>query len=229
MKAAVVRFPGSNCDFDMYYALKDFGVDTDIVEKDTANLDAYDAIFLPGGFSYGDYLRSGAVARFSPAMDAVAKAAGEGKIVVGICNGFQVLTEAGLLPGQLMDNAVDDTAPGFICDEVELQIANANTAFTNSYDATKTIKIPVAHGEGRYYADPATIEELHQNGQVIFTYKDNVNGSLDQIAGITNKAGNVLGMMPHPERAIDPLLGNTDGRGFFAGVVEKVLSEIEVG
>lgn len=227
MKAAVIRFPGSNCDFDMYYALQDFGVDADIVTKDQADFDDYDAIFLPGGFAYGDYLRTGAVARFSPAMKAVTQAADAGKLVVGVCNGFQILTEAGLLPGQLMRNAVDGKAPGFINDDVPLQVVNADTPFSSEYGAGATLTIPVAHGEGRYYADSETIANLYANHQVVFTYQENINGSVDNIAGITNKAGNVFGMMPHPERAVDELLGNTDGRAFFKGIVANILAKVK--
>ncbi|MCM0583399.1 phosphoribosylformylglycinamidine synthase subunit PurQ [Weissella diestrammenae] len=223
MKAAVVRFPGSNCDFDMYYALTDFNIEADIVSEKTQDLSEYDAIFLPGGFSYGDYLRSGAVARFAPVMAAVIAAAEQGKIVVGICNGFQILTEAGLLPGQLMANKV----PGFICDTVPLLIENDASVFTQVYaKQQQPIMIPIAHGEGRYYADEQTIAELYANHQVIFKYQTDVNGSVDQIAGITNRTGNVLGMMPHPERAVDALLGATDGRGFFKSIIASLALEV---
>lgn len=220
MKAAVVRFPGSNCDFDMYYALQDFGVEVAFVTENETDLSEFDAIFLPGGFSYGDYLRTGAVARFAPVMTAVKQAAADGKIVIGVCNGFQILTEAGLLPGQLMMNEI----PGFICDETPLTVANPNSRFSKAY-TTQQIKLPVAHGEGRYVADEATLQALHENNQIIFTYDDNLNGSVDQIAGITNEAGNVFGMMPHPERAVDALLGNTDGRGFFKSFLESIMTE----
>lgn len=222
MKAAVISFPGSNCDFDMYYALNEFGVSTDIISANTTDLSTYDAIFLPGGFAYGDYLRTGAVARFSPVMSAVSQAAYEGKYVVGICNGFQILTEAGLLPGQLRGNA----KPGFICDEVLLNVANGNTAFSSNYGENAQIKIPVAHGEGNFYADDATLQSLHDNNQVVFTYNEDINGSADNIAGITNEKGNVFGMMPHPERAIDELLGNTDGQGFFKSLVETLVAKV---
>lgn len=221
MKAAVISFPGSNCDWDMYHALENFGVQTDIVSAKTTHLDDYDAIFLPGGFSYGDYLRTGAVARFSPVMSAVTEAANAGKFVIGICNGFQILTEAGLLPGQLRGN----TQPGFICDEVYLTVANQDTAFTSEYEQT-AIKVPIAHGEGNYYADDATVKRLHENGQVVFTYNDNPNGSVSDIAGIMNEKGNVFGMMPHPERAVDELLGNTDGQGFFKSLVTQLVAKV---
>ncbi|WP_373891520.1 phosphoribosylformylglycinamidine synthase subunit PurQ [Weissella confusa] len=220
MKAAVVRFPGSNCDFDMYYALQDFGVDVAFVDEKATSLAGFDAVFLPGGFSYGDYLRTGAVARFAPVMDAVRTAADDHKLVVGICNGFQILTEAGLLPGQLMMNE----HPGFICDEVPLEIVNQNSRFSKAYE-TQTVMLPVAHGEGRYVADEATLEDLRDNNQIIFKYRTNVNGSMDQIAGISNRNGNVFGMMPHPERAVDALLGNTDGQAFFKSLLTPIMTE----
>ena len=220
MKAAVVRFPGSNCDFDMYYALQDFGVDVAFVDEKATSLAGFDAVFLPGGFSYGDYLRTGAVARFAPVMDAVRAAADDHKLVVGICNGFQILTEAGLLPGQLMMNE----HPGFICDEAPLEIVNQTSRFSKAYE-TQTVTLPVAHGEGRYVADEATLEALRDNNQIIFKYRTNVNGSMDQIAGISNRNGNVFGMMPHPERAVDALLGNTDGQAFFKSLLTPIMTE----
>lgn len=215
MRAAVIDFPGSNCDFDMYYVLVDFGVDAKIVDADQNNLDDYDAIFLPGGFSYGDYLRTGAVARFAPVMTAVRNAAKAGRIVVGICNGFQILTEAGLLPGALRMNA----RPGFICDEVALKIVNDHSRFSSAFVGNQT-KLPIAHAAGNYYADQATLQSMHDHEQIILTYEDNPNGSVDDIAGIVNWQGNVFGMMPHPERAVDPLLGNTDGRHFFQSILQ---------
>ncbi|RRG18321.1 phosphoribosylformylglycinamidine synthase subunit PurQ [Weissella viridescens] len=215
MKSVVVRFPGSNCDEDMYYALQDLGLNPSFVSAQSdVSLDEFDAIFLPGGFSYGDYLRTGAIARFSPIMQAVQAAANDGKLVVGICNGFQILTESGLLPGQLMMNEV----PGFICDETLLHIEQPESAFTNAY-TTDEVLIPVAHADGRYYADAQTLADLEANGQIIFKYTSNLNGSEDMIAGITNKQGNVLGMMPHPERAVDPLIGNRDGQNFFKSIL----------
>ncbi|WP_367300933.1 phosphoribosylformylglycinamidine synthase subunit PurQ [Leuconostoc carnosum] len=222
MRAAVISFPGSNCDFDMLYALQDFGVDAQIISAKTNDLTNFDAIFLPGGFSYGDYLRTGAIARFSPIMSAVTQAANEGKIIVGICNGFQILTEAGLLPGQLLMNK----NPGFICDEVLLTIANPNTAYTNTYNANEKILIPIAHGEGNYYADEATLDQLENNHQVVFRYADNPNGSARDIAGIMNEQGNVFGMMPHPERAVDPITGNIDGQGFFKSILSAILTKV---
>ena len=219
MKAAVISFPGSNCDFDMLYALQDFGVDAQIISAKKNDLTGFDAIFLPGGFSYGDYLRTGAIARFSPIMSAVTQAANAGKLIVGVCNGFQILTEAGLLPGQLLMNAT----PGFICDEVELEIANPNTAYTNAYDNDDTILIPIAHGEGNYFADETTLDKLEENHQIVFRYVDNPNGSAHDIAGIMNEKGNVFGMMPHPERAVDQVTGNIDGQKFFKSILSGIL------
>ena len=221
MKAAVISFPGSNCDFDMLYALQDFGIDAEIISANQNNLAEFDAIFLPGGFSYGDYLRTGAIARFSPIMSAVTQAANAGKLIVGICNGFQVLTEAGLLPGQLLGNAT----PGFICDEVALLIANGQTAFSNAYDVDETISIPIAHAEGNYFADEATLDKLEKNNQIIFRYVNNPNGSAHDIAGIMNEKGNVFGMMPHPERAVDSVLGNIDGQNFFKSMLSGILTK----
>lgn len=218
MKAAVITFPGSNCDMDMYHALESFDVVVDLLDDQANDLSAYDAIFIPGGFSYGDYLRSGAVAKFSPAMDAVKVAADNGQLVIGICNGFQILTEAGLLPGQLLVNE----QPGFICDEVNLVVENEDSNFTNVLKKGDVIKVPIAHGEGNYVTDEATLQELEDNHQVIFRYQENVNGSMNRIAGITNKAGNVYGMMPHPERAVEALTGNDSGRSFFESLLAAV-------
>lgn len=224
MKAAVITFPGSNCDLDMYHALTDeFQVETEIISANETDLSEYDAIFLPGGFSYGDYLRTGAIARFAPIMNALQVANAQGKLIVGICNGFQILTEAGLLPGALQTNA----NPGFICDTTGLKVANADTSFTNAFN-TIEVAFPIAHGEGNYYVDDAQLAELQANGQIIFTYTDNPNGSVANIAGVTNVAGNVFGMMPHPERAVDALLGNTDGRAFFASIVASLKNKLEV-
>lgn len=221
MKAAVISFPGSNCDFDMLYALQDFGVDAEIVSAKQNSLAEFDAIFLPGGFSYGDYLRTGAIARFSPIMSAVTQAANAGKLVVGICNGFQILTEAGLLPGQLLGNAT----PGFICDDIELSITNGQTAFTNSYESDEKIVIPVAHAEGNFFADQDTLNKLEENNQIVFRYVNNPNGSAHDIAGIMNEQGNVFGMMPHPERAVDEVLGNIDGQKFFKSMLSTILAK----
>lgn len=218
MKFAVIVFPGSNCDLDMYHAIKDeLGEEAEYVWHDTHDLSGYDGILLPGGFSYGDYLRAGAIARFSGVMDEVRKAAEEGKPVLGICNGFQILTEAGLLPGMLMRNK--DLK--FTCRTVSLKVENANTLFTNEYEEGEEIRIPVAHGEGNYYCDDATYQHLKDNNQIVFTYAEDFNGSRNNIAGIINERGNVLGMMPHPERAVSDLIGGTDGLPLFRSIVKQ--------
>jgi phosphoribosylformylglycinamidine synthase subunit PurQ / glutaminase len=218
MKFAVIVFPGSNCDIDMFHAIKEeIGEEVEYVWHDADNLEDYDAILLPGGFSYGDYLRCGSIARFSNVMAEVVKAAEAGKPVLGVCNGFQILLEVGLLPGALLRN----DKLKFICRTVPLKVENNETMFTGGYKNGETLNIPVAHGEGNYYCDKATLEELKNNNQIVFTYEgSNPNGSISDIAGITNKAGNVLGMMPHPERAMDELLGSADGRKLFQSIVK---------
>lgn len=219
MKFAVIVFPGSNCDVDMYHAIQDaLGEEVEYVWHSTDNLDKFDGILLPGGFSYGDYLRTGAIARFSNVMAEVVKAAQAGKPVLGVCNGFQILLEAGLLPGAMRRN----DGLKFICRKVELKVENNQSMFTTGYKLHESITIPVAHGEGNYYCDEETLEELKQNNRILFTYKgENPNGSLEQIAGITNEQGNVLGMMPHPERAVDSLLGSKDGLKIFQSIVKN--------
>lgn len=217
MRFAVIVFPGSNCDVDMYHAIKDeLGEEVEYVWHDTESLDQYDGILLPGGFSYGDYLRTGAIARFSNVMKEVIKAANEGKPVLGVCNGFQILLEAGLLPGAMRRNE----SLSFICKPVELIVENSETMFTGEYKQGQTITIPIAHGEGNYYCDEATLNQLKANNQIVFTYQQNPNGSLEDIAGIINEKGNVLGMMPHPERAVDALLGSADGLKLFQSIVK---------
>lgn len=217
MKFAVIVFPGSNCDVDMYHAVKDeLGEQVDLVWHDADNLDQYDGILLPGGFSYGDYLRSGAIAHMSSVMAAVKRAAEAGKPVLGVCNGFQILLESGLLPGAMLRNK----NLKFICRTVELSVENNETMFTSLYEKGEKISIPVAHGEGNYYCDDATLAKLKENNQIAFTYASDVNGSLSDIAGITNERGNVLGMMPHPERAVDDLLGSADGLKLFQSIVK---------
>ncbi|AZU60207.1 phosphoribosylformylglycinamidine synthase subunit PurQ [Neobacillus mesonae] len=217
MKFAVIVFPGSNCDVDMYHAIKDeLGEEVEYVWHDDDSLDEFDGILLPGGFSYGDYLRSGAIARFSKVMQEVIKAAEAGKPVLGICNGFQILLEAGLLPGAMRRNE----SLSFICKPVELKVENSATMFSAEYEEGQTITIPVAHGEGNYYCDAETLANLKANNQIVFTYTQNVNGSLEDIAGIMNERGNVLGMMPHPERAVDTLLGSADGLKIFQSIVK---------
>lgn len=216
MKFAVLVFPGSNCDIDCYKAVESvLGEPVDYVWHTATDLSAYDCILVPGGFSYGDYLRCGAISRFAPVMNEVAKAAEEGKFVLGICNGFQILTEAGLLPGALRRNM----SMKFACRDTVLKVENNVTPFTRDYADGEEIVIPIAHGEGNYYCDEETLEELRANNQIAFRYKSNPNGSVDDIAGITNKAGNVLGMMPHPERAVNEILGTTDGKKMFTSII----------
>ena len=216
MKFGIIVFPGSNCDIDCYHVLKDIlKKDVDYVWHDTDNLDKYDCIVIPGGFSYGDYLRCGAVAQFSKAMEQVKVHASEGKLVIGICNGFQILTEAGLLPGALVRNK----NLKFICDTVSLQVENTSTPFTNLCKEGQIIDIPIAHGEGNYVVDEDILERMKKNNQIIFTYKDNPNGSLLNIAGVCNENKNVIGMMPHPERASEALLGNSDGLVIFESII----------
>ncbi|WP_010308607.1 phosphoribosylformylglycinamidine synthase subunit PurQ [Kurthia senegalensis] len=219
MKFAVLVFPGSNCDLDMYHAIKDeLGEEAEYVWHDATDLSAYDGVLVPGGFSYGDYLRCGAMANQSNVMKEVKKAAEAGKPVLGICNGFQILTEAGLLPGALLRNR--DLK--FICRTVELKVENNDTLFTNGYAANEVIHIPIAHGEGNYYCDDATLQSLKENNQIVFTYNgENPNGSLENIAGIVNERGNVLGMMPHPERAVSEVVGGADGLALFKSIVKQ--------
>lgn len=219
MKIAVIVFPGSNCDIDLYEALHTVcDADVEYVSYKQDNLDGFDAVMLPGGFSYGDYLRCGAIARFSPIMPAVIEFAKNGKPVFGTCNGFQILTEVGLLPGALKKN----NSLKFVCKTVELTVENTNTPFTSLYKKGEKINLPIAHADGSYYADEELLAELEENGQVVFRYsKENPNGSLNDIAGITNKQGNVLGMMPHPERAVEMLLGNEDGLRVFKSLLEE--------
>ncbi|WP_062197176.1 phosphoribosylformylglycinamidine synthase subunit PurQ [Massilibacterium senegalense] len=218
MKFAVIVFPGSNCDVDMYHAIRDeLGEEVEYVFHNVENLDEYDGILLPGGFSYGDYLRCGAIARFSDAMDAVKKAAEAGKPVLGVCNGFQILLESGLLPGAMLRNK----NLKFMCRPVDLIVENNQTMFTTEYEEKQIISIPIAHGEGNYYCDEQTLKELEEKKQIVFRYKDNPNGSVADIAGIVNKQGNVLGMMPHPERAVDALLGSDDGLALFKSILRN--------
>jgi phosphoribosylformylglycinamidine synthase len=218
----VITFPGSNCDRDMAVAIEEVSGspalrvwhgDADLPER-------LDFIALPGGFSYGDYLRSGAMAARSPIMRAIVAAAGRGIPVLGVCNGFQVLTESGLLPGALMRNA----GLNFVCRTVPLRVENSQSLFTSHYEAGQEIMIPVAHHDGNYFADAATLDRLEGDGRVAFRYCDEVNGSIRDIAGILNESGNVLGMMPHPERAIEAAQGGSDGRALFESVVKALVS-----
>jgi len=220
MRAAVIQFPGSNCDRDMAVAIREVtGAETSLVLHRESELPAgLDLIAVPGGFSYGDYLRSGAMAARSPVMQAVIAAAGRGVPVLGVCNGFQILTEAGLLPGALMRNA----GIRFVCREVKLTVENSQSIFTSRYDAGEEIVIPVAHHDGNYFADDATLDRLEGEGRVAFRYAEPVNGSARNIAGILNEAGNVLGMMPHPERMIEAVQGGSDGRRLFEGLIREI-------
>jgi phosphoribosylformylglycinamidine synthase I len=228
MKIGVVVFPGSNCDHDAYYALKhEIGVDTVFLFHKEHDLQGVDAVVLPGGFSYGDYLRCGAIARFSPIMNEVVGFARSGGPVIGICNGFQVLTEAGLLPGALLRNR--DLR--FISKHIYVKAINTKTMFTSAIESKTVLRIPIAHGEGNYYADPEVLAELQANDQIVFQYCDehgnisaeaNSNGSQLNIAGIVNREGNVLGMMPHPERACSASLGSTDGRVIFDSLIRSL-------
>ena len=219
MKFAVLVFPGSNCDIDMYHAIKDeLGEEVEYVWHTATDLSGFDGVLVPGGFSYGDYLRCGAMANQSNIMAEVKKAADAGKPVLGVCNGFQILTEAGLLPGALLRNK----NLKFMCRTVQLKVENNNTLFTNQYEQGQIINIPIAHGEGNYYCDEETLQSLKDNNQIVFTYSvDNPNGSLEDIAGIINERGNVLGMMPHPERAVDALVGGADGLAVFKSIVKQ--------
>lgn len=225
MKFGIVVFPGSNCDRDVAMVPRDLlQQPTRMVWHEETDITDLDVIVIPGGFSYGDYLRCGAIARFSPVMQATIQHAAQGKLVLGICNGFQVLTEAGLLPGALMRNR----DLHFICDRVSIRVERTDLPWTQAYQANQVITLPIAHNEGCYYADPATLTKLEDNRQILFRYcttngelnqSANPNGSVHHIAGICNRQGNVLGMMPHPERASDPMLGNNDGLGLFKGLL----------
>ncbi|EON74390.1 phosphoribosylformylglycinamidine synthase subunit PurQ [Lysinibacillus sphaericus] len=219
MKFAVLVFPGSNCDIDMYHAIKDeLGEEVEYVWHTETDLSSFDGILVPGGFSYGDYLRCGAMANQSNIMAEVKKAADAGKPVLGVCNGFQILTEAGLLPGALLRNK----NLKFMCRTIQLKVENNNTLFTNQYEQGQVINIPIAHGEGNYYCDEETLQKLQDNNQIVFTYSgENPNGSLADIAGIINERGNVLGMMPHPERAVAALVGGADGLAVFKSIVKQ--------
>ena len=220
-RSAVVTFPGSNCDRDMADALEKISgtAPLRVWHGDASLPEGLDFIALPGGFSYGDYLRSGAMAARSPIMQAVVAAAAKGVPVLGVCNGFQVLTEAGLLPGALMRNA----GIRFVCREVALKVENNQSLFTSGYSAGQVIRVPVAHHDGNFFADEATLDRIEGEGRVAFRYAENVNGSARDIAGVLNDAGNVLGMMPHPERAIEAAHGGSDGRALFESAVKGLV------
>lgn len=228
MKFGVVVFPGSNCDHDAYHVLsKHVGQPVDFVWHKQTDLSTFDALVIPGGFSYGDYLRAGALAKFSPVMNAVKEFAANGKYVFGVCNGFQILCEAGLLPGALMRNK----DLHFVCRYVNVRVENAATPYTSELESGEILSIPIAHAEGNYVCDDETFAELERNNQIVFRYCDengetveeaNPNGSRSNIAGISSKEGNVLGMMPHPERACEELLGSNDGRDIFRSLTKAI-------
>ncbi|MEJ6348847.1 phosphoribosylformylglycinamidine synthase subunit PurQ [Holzapfeliella sp. He02] len=223
LKFAVISFPGSNCDYDMYYAIKDaLKEEVEIISCDETSLEGFDAALIPGGFSYGDYLRSGAIAKFANIIPALLDFANAGHPVLGVCNGFQILTEIGLLPGVLQHN----TSMSFISAIEPLTVVNNDTLFTKLYDKNQHINIPIAHGEGNYYCDDTQLAELKANHQIVFTYDQNPNGSCADIAGITNKAGNVLGMMPHPERAVEEILGSEEGLLLFQSILKSFKGEL---
>jgi len=233
IKFAVVVFPGSNCDHDAYYSLKKvLGYDVTFLWHKDKDLQNADVIILPGGFSYGDYLRTGSIARFSPIMEQVISFAEKGGVVIGICNGFQILLEAGLLPGVMVQNS----SLKFVCKDVYLCVENKDTLFTRNFNKD-IVKIPVAHGDGNYFADDATLDELKKNNQIVFKYcsqdgkisdEFNPNGSKLNIAGIMNKKGNILGMMPHPERVCNPVLRRTDGELIFKSVAKNIFEKLEI-
>jgi phosphoribosylformylglycinamidine synthase subunit PurQ / glutaminase len=219
MRVGVIVFPGSNCDHDAWYAINEnLHGKAEFIWHQSSNLSGVDAVLLPGGFSYGDYLRCGAIARFSLVMNAVKKFAAEGGLVVGVCNGFQILVEAGMLPGALLRN--QDLK--FICRELRVRTETTNSPFTSKLEKGQVLHLPIAHGEGRYFADPRTLDELESEDRVAFRYLDNPNGSVRRIAGILNSERNVMGMMPHPERACDLLMGSRDGLGIFESMLTAV-------
>lgn len=228
MRFGVVVFPGTWSDVDCFHVLGEvLGQEVSYVWHKETDLSSYDCVVLPGGFSYGDYLRCGAIARFSPVMESVVDFAGRGGVVIGICNGFQVLCESGLLPGALLRN----DSLEFRCEWVNLRVDNTDTAFTRNCESGQSLRVPISHGEGRYYAEESTLKTLEEEGRVLFRYcsddgevtrESNPNGSLNGIAGISNRQGNVLGMMPHPERCCEPVLGGTDGLYIFESVIESL-------
>ncbi len=220
MRFGVVVFPGSNCDHDAWYAVShNVGQPCEFIWHDSASLGNVDAVILPGGFSYGDYLRCGAIAKFSPVMAAVRKFAADGGLVLGICNGFQILVESGLLPGALLRNR--DLK--FVCRPVALRVETTNSPFTSAASRGQILSVPVAHGEGCYFADDRTLDQLEAEDRVVLRYLDNPNGSARDIAGILSDRRNVMGLMPHPERASDPLLGSSDGRVIFESMVAAMM------
>jgi phosphoribosylformylglycinamidine synthase I len=220
MKFGVIVFPGSNCDHDAFFAVShNLAQQAEYIWHDSSSLGDVDAVILPGGFSYGDYLRCGAIAKFSPVMNAVRRFAADGGLVLGVCNGFQILVEAGLLPGALIRNR----GLKFICREVRLRTETTGSPFTSASEKGRVLRMPIAHGEGCYYADERTLDELEAEDRVVFRYVGNPNGSLRDIAGILNRERNVMGMMPHPERATEPLMGSTDGLLVFQSMLQAAV------
>jgi len=218
MKFGVIVFPGSNCDHDAFYAVSsNLGEKAEFIWHDSAKLGDVDAVILPGGFSYGDYLRCGAIAKFSPVMAAVKRFAADGGLVLGVCNGFQILVEAGLLPGALIRNR----GLRFVCRDVHLRTETTNSPFTAAAQKGEILRMPIAHGEGCYYADERTLDELEAEDRVVFRYLDNPNGSLRDIAGVLSRERNVMGMMPHPERATEALMGSSDGLTLFESMLRS--------
>jgi phosphoribosylformylglycinamidine synthase len=227
MKFGVIVFPGTNCDMDSYHVAKEvMGQEAEYIWHQDTDLSGFDCVILPGGFSYGDYLRTGAIARFSPVMNAVQKYAADGGLVMGICNGFQILLEAGLLPGAIMRNR----SLQFICKYVNLRTETTNSPFTNACEKGQVLRIPIAHGEGKYYADPEVLQKIKDNDQIIFRYSTldgqitdeaNPNGALENIAGICNETRNVFGLMPHPERCSEDILESADGRFVFESILRS--------
>jgi phosphoribosylformylglycinamidine synthase subunit PurQ / glutaminase len=234
VKFGVIQFPGSTCDYDCFYALRDvLKVQVDFVWHRETNLESYNCIILPGGFSYGDYLRVGAIARFSPIMKAVKKYSDDGGLVLGICNGFQILLEANLLPGVLIKN----NCLHFLCRYLYLKVENNGTPYTHLGEKEQVLKIPIAHGEGNYYVDKNTLRELIKNNQIVLRYCDakgeitpeaNPNGSIYNIASVCNKGGNVLGMMPHPERCVEDCLGSSDGKYIFNSILDFINKKLNI-
>ena len=220
MKFGIIVFPGSNCDHDAFYAVaNNLGQPAEFIWHDCTSLGDIDAVILPGGFSYGDYLRCGAIAKFSPVMQAVRKFADDGGLVLGVCNGFQILVEAGLLPGALIRNRDLKV----ICRELRLSVGAADSPFTGAAEKGQVLRLPIAHGEGCYFAEERTLDELEAEDRIAFRYIDNANGSLRSIAGVLSKRRNVMGMMPHPERATEPLMGSTDGLVVFESMLRYAL------
>jgi phosphoribosylformylglycinamidine synthase subunit PurQ / glutaminase len=218
-KVGVVVFPGSNCEFDCVTAFRSLGARANLIWHGDTDLDV-DIVVLPGGFAHGDYLRTGAIARFSPVMGAVRRHAESGGLVIGICNGFQILCEAGLLPGAMRKNS----GLKFMCKWVDLRVDNAQTSFTSATNKGDMLRLPINHFEGNWYCDDATLERLRANNQIVVRYVENPNGSLDDVAGVINERGNVFGLMPHPERACESLLGSEDGVAIFSSMIESVAS-----